>query len=166
MADGIFLNFLAGSGSSLKPAFTGESVAQGHVGEISAQALTWGYNQHLNIGSQSAGVGAGKVEFGSLTFTKGIDSTSPSIYLALASGTAFPKVVITMQKQGIDYLVFTLGLAAFSSIQGSATAGSDPTEVIGLEYGSVLWQLNANTKKSGNPTSSGWNVVTNHAVTS
>jgi type VI secretion system secreted protein Hcp len=165
MADGIFLNFLTGSGNKFTPAFTGESVAQGHVGEISAQALTWSYNQHLNIGSQSAGVGAGKIEFGDLTFTKAIDSTSPFIYQALASGTAFPSVVITLQKQGVDYLAFTLGLVAFSSIQGSATAGSDPTEVIGLEYGSVLWQLSANTKKTPNPSTTGWNVITNHAIT-
>jgi type VI secretion system secreted protein Hcp len=162
MADGSFLNFLIGSGNNLTPAVTGESVAHGHVGEISAQALTWGYNQHLNIGSQSAGAGAGKVEFGELTFTKFVDSTSPFIYLALASGTAFPKVVITLQRQGVDFIAFTLALVAFSSIQGSATAANDPSEVIGLEYGSVLWQLTANTKKTSNPNSTGWNVVTNH----
>jgi type VI secretion system secreted protein Hcp len=164
MATDIFLNFFRYDAK--EPAFKGESVVPGHVGEIRAQSLTWGYNQHVSIGAQGAGTGGSKVEFGQLYFTKSLDSTSPAMYQELASGRVFAKIVITMRKNGVDSAVFTLGGAAFSSIDGVVgTETPDPVERIGLTYGAVIWQVKADPNKPLPSPTYGWSRVKNVAVT-
>ncbi len=48
--------------------------------------------QVLNIGSQSSGVGAGKVKFNAFSITRKIDRASPTLFDMACSGTAFKQV--------------------------------------------------------------------------
>ena len=159
MANDVFLNFFRYNATA--PAFKGDSTVQGHEGEIRALSLSWGYDQHLAAGQSSSG-GAPKVEFGELHFTKPVDALSPAIYQSLAAGTAFAKVVITIRKNGADFAVFTLGLAAFSSASAATT---DLVEDIGLTYGAVVWQVKGDPSKPLPSAAYGWNRVKNVATT-
>lgn len=151
-------------------AIKGESTAQGHLGEVEAQSLTWGYAQTLNI--SGAGSGAGKVEFQELHFTKFVDSTSPALYTRLAAGAQFDEVIITMRRSGgagaVDFAAFTLKLVFVSSVEGSADGENAPIEDVGLMYGSAVWQvagLQANGKLLAEPPL-GWDRVTNRSISS
>src|SRR6185503_10736585 len=63
----------------------GESVDKTHAGEIDVLAWSWGMS---NSGSAhvGGGAGAGKVNVQDLSFTKYIDSSSPSFYLTVCTG--------------------------------------------------------------------------------
>jgi len=158
MANDIYLVFFDKVNDNT-PVLKGESTLQGRAGAIRARSLTWGYDQHPSVGSSSGGAGAGRAEFGEMVFTKAVDAVSPAIYQALAMGTVYPKVVVSIRKGAGDLAAFTLGTVVFSSVKGSASE-DDATEDIGIMYGKVVWQA---AKADGRlPTPAfGWNRVKN-----
>ena len=141
-------------------AIKGESIDAMHKGEIEAAAISWGYAQHVTIGSGSSG--AGRVEFQEFHFTKSLDSTSPALYAALSAGKHFDKVTVSMRKGGAggtDYAHFTLATVFVTSVDGSASSSDDlPIEDVGLAYGGVVWQV------GGKGTPAGWSRVKNGSV--
>jgi hypothetical protein len=56
---------------------------------IPVSSVVMDSEQTLNIGSGSTQSGAGKVTFNPISFTKSIDTASPYLFSAEASGTAF-----------------------------------------------------------------------------
>jgi type VI secretion system Hcp family effector len=157
MANSIFVKFTDFTNTN-PPTIVGESQAEGFTGAIEAHALSWGAEQALNIGSQSSGAGAGKVTFGTLQFTKDLDSTSGPLFLAMCNGHAFKEVDVTFHHttgKGPDSIL-KLGLVALKSIDLSAS-DDVPVENVALEYGTAVWVVAGK--------SSGWNRVTNVSAT-
>ena len=64
--------------------------------EIDTYSL--GIAQVLSIGSQSAGVGAGKVTFDPLSITRKTDRASPVLYQMACAGTPFESVALVLCK--------------------------------------------------------------------
>ena len=76
----------------------GESKDAKHANEIDVDAFSWG---ETNVVSNAGGGrGAGKVAMQDFHFTKRLDTASPMLFLACASGKHFPKAVLTARKAG------------------------------------------------------------------
>lgn len=94
--------------------------------------------------STAGGHTAERCEHGDMLFTKDIDSTSPSLWLACSQGDTFKKVTIEFMrasgKERVKYLEITLNNVIVSSVTPSvAGEGGLPSEAFALKYASVKW---------------------------
>jgi type VI secretion system secreted protein Hcp len=116
-----------------------ESV-HGNTGWIEIESWSWGVT---NSGASAAGTGAGagKVKFDEFTITKTMDSTSPLLYQACASGTHYPSVTIEMNHVGNSqgYLTITLSNVFISSFKTSGS-GDNPSETVTLNFQKIEYQ--------------------------
>ena len=100
--------------------------------------------QALNIGSQSSGIGAGKVTFNPFSITRKIDKASPILFDKACSGQAFKQVGLALRKSGnnaqasgIVFLRFDFKLVGVKTISWSHDDES-PKETVTFEYGGLL----------------------------
>jgi type VI secretion system secreted protein Hcp len=147
---------------------TGESGDSKFKGAIDVLSWSWGLTQpgttHVGGGS-----GAGKVNVQDLSFTKFVDSSSPTLVQKCCNGTAFTKATLTMRKAGsnpLEYVVITMQNVLISSVS-LATAASDDrqTEVITLNFGQfsyVYTPQKADGSGAGAITAT-WDIVKNKA---
>ena len=126
--------------------------------------------QTLNIGSQSAGAGAGKVTFNPFSITRKIDAASSDFFRASCSGTPYKSVGLGMRKSsggdqsGSFFLAFTFKLVAVKTISW-AHDDESPKETITFDYGGLIIQY-AVQKADGTfepQKLAGWNRVKNLA---
>ena len=126
--------------------------------------------QTLNIGSQSAGSGAGKVTFDPFTITRKIDCASPILFQMACAGTPFQFVGLGIRKStggaaaGVMNLAFTFKLVAVKTISYVHDVEA-PKEVVTFEYGGQCIQY-AQQKPDGTllaPVLGGWDRVHNLA---
>jgi type VI secretion system secreted protein Hcp len=147
---------------------TGESKADGHVGEIEIMSWSWGASQSGSTRS-IGGSTAGKVNVQDLTFTKLVDASTPNIINAVCAGTAFPLATLICEKSAgngkkpVQYLKIKLGAVLVSSHSIGGANGSDThTETVTLNFGAVettYTPMNADgTPGAAKPVA--WNVVT------
>ena len=122
---------------------TGESKADGHVGEIEIMSWSWGSTQSGSTRSIS-GSTAGKVNVQDLTFTKLVCSATPNIVGAVCTGASFPLALLTCEKSAgngkkpVQYLKIKLKDVLVSSHSIGGSNGSDThTETITLNFGAV-----------------------------
>lgn len=123
--------------------------------------------QTLNIGSQTATVGAGKITFDPLTFTIAPDSVSTTLLQSLASGTAFTTAyLVGYDTSGATPVKTTTDDLAQVYVRELA-ANPDGSETVKLEYGG-LQERNLVVAPDGTLTSTGptgWDRVSNTALT-
>ncbi len=121
--------------------------------------------QTLNIGSQSTGVGAGKITFNPLTITKYIDPLTPILFQNAASGTPFKVVEICfVNAQNFIQVRHTYKMAAVKTVSWATSADSDSmSEIITFEYGGLFLTVNQQGPdgRLANVYQSGWNRVRN-----
>jgi type VI secretion system secreted protein Hcp len=110
----------------------GESADDKHKGTIEVNSFSWGAT---NSGSNASGGGGGtgKVKYHDLEIVKEVDSASPLLMLACASGQHIPKATLYLRKAGgtqNDYYVVTMTDVLISSYQsgGGALATSRNSE--------------------------------------
>jgi len=134
--------------------------------EIDTYSL--GIAQVLSIGSQSAGVGAGKVTFDPLSITRKTDRASPVLYQMACAGTPFESVALVLCKSAggaiakLAFEKFTFKRVGIKSIAWAHDAES-PREVVTFEYGGLVieyWMQNADGSL-GARVLGGWNAVKN-----
>jgi type VI secretion system secreted protein Hcp len=120
----------------------GPSQVEGHANEIELIHWGWGADQVLNIGSQTSGVGAGRITFRSLSITKYLDKTTPVLFQFCCSGKPFKDAVLTLtQPLGTDSATTTffkvdMKLVAVKSVTYGDAAS--PTETIEFEFGGAV----------------------------
>ena len=125
--------------------------------------------QTLNIGSQSTGAGAGKINFNPFSVTRKIDKASPTFFLMAAQGTTFKEVTLAMRKSsgiatgGSTFLRFDYKLVAVKSISWSHDDEA-PRETIVFEYGGLQMRYSQQdpSGKMLAPTAGGWNRIKNN----
>jgi type VI secretion system secreted protein Hcp len=147
----------------------GECQTAGHEGEIELRDWRWGSDQVLNIGSQTSGAGAGKIKFRPLAVTKAVDTTSPALFMAEASGRAFATGHLTIlwslgsSPGAFDYLKLELKVLAIKSI--ALSPAEVPIEEIEIEFGSVKMTLVPESAEGRpqDPVSGGWDGIRNVA---
>lgn len=101
----------------------GESQDDKHKGEIDIMSFSWGASNVSSTSSGSGG-GAGKVSVQDFSFSKSTDVSSPQLFLHCANGQHINSAVLTVRKQGQDYVKWTLTNVLVSSYQ----TGGDLTD--------------------------------------
>src|SRR5688572_24968257 len=81
------------------PECKGDSVGEGHAGEIDLLAYSWGMSQSGTM-HQATGGGAGKVNVQDLSFTHYVDSASVNLVKYCCTGQHIDKVTLVLQKAG------------------------------------------------------------------
>ncbi len=121
----------------------------------------------LNIGSQSAGAGAGKVTFQPFTVTKTVDRYSSDLFLDLAAGKALASAEIIVRKPdatgtATPVAQYLMKDVLLTNVHISGTA-KDTTETIQGEYGAIQFVFYGQTKSgTTQPVSAGgWSQVKN-----
>jgi type VI secretion system secreted protein Hcp len=124
--------------------------------------------QTLNIGSQSTGAGAGKIQFNPLVIERTVDQLTPFLLSMEASGHPLDKVQLYVRKgdarDGQAYLAFEFQLVAVGNISWSGAGADDlPTETVALQYGSLTVGYHAQNADGtfADVTKQGWDRVRN-----
>src|SRR2546421_7935604 len=148
----------------------GESKADKHKDEIDVQSFSFGASQSGTFAIGGGG-GAGKVSMQDFHFTMGMNTASPALFLACATGQHIPKAVLTCRKAGKDqqeFLKYTMSDLLVSSYQtgGSGHGGVVPTDQISLNYSKIEFEYKDQKADGslGSPTKAGWNLKENKPV--
>ena len=131
---------------------------------------TYGFDieQTINMGSQSSGAGAGKVQFNAFSITRKVDLASPMFFQMACQGKTFKKVSLGMRKSsgtessGTFFLRFDFKLVAVKTMSWSH-GDESPSEEMKFEYGAL--QLHYAQQKADGTftviTPGGWNKIKN-----
>lgn len=120
--------------------------------------------------STSGGHTAERCEHGDMMFTKVIDSTSPSFWVACSQGDTFKKVTLEFMrasgKDKVKYLEIVLNNVIIASVTPSVDGEGLPTETIGLAYASVKWTYTVQgiDGKKGGSNPQMWSLAKNKAT--
>lgn len=122
----------------------GESRDEKHPKWVEIESWTHDIRQPRSATASTAGGHtAERCEHGEMVFTKDIDSTSPSLWLACSQGNTFKKVTIEFfrasGKDPVKYLEIILNNAMVGSVSPSVVGEGLPTETFTLKYASVKW---------------------------
>ncbi|MEQ9315444.1 MAG: type VI secretion system tube protein Hcp [Henriciella sp.] len=117
------------------PDIPGESQRADHEDEIDFSTVTWSV-----ASDASAQVGAGRArarsQVGPVIVEKAVDSSSPYLFQAAATGKSFKEVTLAVRKDSgeahLDYLTITLTNVKIASVE--SMAGDASTEQVTLNY--------------------------------
>jgi type VI secretion system secreted protein Hcp len=119
------------------PECKGDSVGEGHAGEIDVLAYSWGMSQTGTM-HQSTGGGAGKVNVQDLSFTHFVDSATANLIKYCCSGQHIDEVLLTLQKAGgsvLPYMTLKMEEVIVTSVSTGASGGEDrQTENVTLNF--------------------------------
>lgn len=125
----------------------GESHDAKHKDEIDLESWTWGESQ---TGTQSSGGGggAGKVNMQDFQFVMKVNTASPKLMKACATGQHIKNAVLTCRKAGKEqqeFLKIILTDVLVSSFQtgGSGNGGLIPMDSIALNYAKIEYEYKA-----------------------
>jgi len=143
---------------------TGESTASRFAGQIECQSVAFEDSVSI-ITSAGLGSSAGKVTFGPIVFTKSVDTTSPQILVALASGKHFPTATFSFVKAGEKAVTFASIVLkqVFFTVQDVNIANGLTLETVKMNFAGV--QLNVSSQKPDGslnpPVQGGWDLLQN-----
>ncbi|KQQ45242.1 hypothetical protein ASF58_19615 [Methylobacterium sp. Leaf125] len=129
--------------------------------------FSFGAGQMLNIGSQSAGAGAGKVTFEGLTFTLGSSKATSALDTMLAKGTPFRTVELVgygKDKAGVPNLI-SQDVFKFAAVQSDGIDASTGQHAFNLAYGGHVESVTV-FGRDGMPNgtaTAGWDSTNNRA---
>lgn len=118
----------------------GESVIDGHEGEIDVLSWSWGMTQSgsMHVGG---GGGSGKVNIQDISLTKYVDKASTNLMRACCNGEHLKEAILTVRKAGkaaVDYMVITMSPVLVSSLSTGGSGGEDRlTENVSLNFAKV-----------------------------
>jgi|ERR1700722_12562212 len=119
----------------------GESTDKSHKDEIHIDSFSVSAQGSQNIGSQSSGAGAGKVNIQSFSITKTLDKSSPVLFQAAATGKHFKDAVLSFTRKAggkeQTYLKFDFQNVLISSVQDGSSGAGQPTEQVTFAFTKV-----------------------------
>lgn len=119
--------------------------------------------QTLNIGSQTAGAGAGKITFNPLQITKHVDAFSSILFQRAAAGTPFKTAeIFFVGGQNVIQMTQIYKLAAVKTVKW-ASSDSGVVETVTFEYGGLYMIVNIPGADGTNKfvSQGGWNRIRN-----
>jgi type VI secretion system secreted protein Hcp len=170
------VNVIAGSESNLGTStdFQMTALKNGILFEITD--VSFDIDQALNIGSQSSGIGAGKITFNPLSFTRPSDRISPTLFRMCCSGEHFKSVSLFIRRaggsanqaagqitSGQTYLRFDFALVGIKTIEWSVD-DDNSKESCTMEFGALMLRyLQQDVTGSGlkAPVAASWNRIYN-----
>ncbi len=161
----------------------GKDINQSNIFEI--DDFSFDIEQAINIGSQSSGIGAGKVTFNPFSITRKTDRASPVLFTMCCSGEHFKVVSLYLRRaggqasggiagastksSGMTFLRFDFALVGVKTISWSGSDGDESCkEEVTFEYGALqvrYAQQGADGKpmtKSENLPIGSWNRIYNN----
>ena len=125
----------------------GESQDDKHKNEIELQSFNWGALQG-GVGFQSGGLGAGKVQMQDFTCTMLVNTASPKLMVACATGQHIKSAIITGRKAGKtpqDFLTINFSDLLVTSYANNGHATSDlvPVDSISFAYSKIDYEYKA-----------------------
>ena len=133
---------------------------------IKVSSYSSNVEQTLTIGSQSSGVGAGKIAFNPLQITKYLDAVSPILFQKAAVGTPYQTAeIFFVNAQNAVAVKHVYKLVAVKTISWSADSGSGVIENVTFDYGGQVIVVNklGPDGKATDVVKMGWNKVRNIA---
>lgn len=139
----------------------GESTDKGHEKWMEIESFSWGVQQSASSRASTAGgATSARADFGDLSVVKMMDSASPNIYLACASGQHIDEVTVDMMRSGgadkVKYMEIKLKDVIISSVSLGGGGNSIPVETLSLNYGEINWTYTQQKRAGG---AGGGNVV-------
>lgn len=148
-----------------------EAMAKNKAFEIISFEI--GAENNINIGSMTAGGGAGKATFKELTITKKTDSASAAMFSKLCEGNHFDDMIIELRRSGgaagvsgKTFLKWEFKLVMIQDISWSGSDGDDICEeTVVIQYGAMKVTYTPQDKqgKDGTPKTGEWSRVLNKA---
>ena len=92
---------------------------------------------------------------------KAVDSNSSALLTAVATGSHFQKITLTLQwgaGPAAATWVYEFENAIITGVQQSGSGGSTPLESVSIAYAKVSW---SHTDATGNNTHAGWDIAHN-----
>lgn len=115
----------------------GESVIDGHEGEIDLLSYSFGMTQSGSM-HEGGGGGAGKVSVQDISFTKYVDKTSPNLIRSCCNGEHFPEAELLVRKAGkdpLDYFRIKMSPILVTSVSTGGSGGEDRlTENVSISF--------------------------------
>ena len=144
----------------------GEARDDKHKGEIDVLSWSWGMTQ-TGAGHTGGGLGAGKVSVHDMAITKYVDTASPDLMLACASGKHYPEAKLVVRKAGenpLEYLIVTMSDVIVTSVQhGGSGSVERLTENVTLNFAKVKVDYTEQTATggAGAKPKMGWDIAAN-----
>jgi type VI secretion system secreted protein Hcp len=116
----------------------GESKDSKHPDEIDVLSWSWGVSNSGNV-AHGGGAGAGKANFGDLSFMHALDKASPVLMKACAMGDHYDLATLISRKAGKgqqDYLIVKMKEVYITSVQPSGSS-EHPMESVSMQFGHV-----------------------------
>jgi type VI secretion system secreted protein Hcp len=148
----------------------GESTDSKHKGEIDLESFSWGETQ-AGTHSGGGGGGAGKVQMQDFHFVMRVNTASPKLMEACATGEHIKSAVLICRKAGKEqqeFLKWTFSDLLVSSYQTGGSSHGDviPMDQISLNYSKVEMEYKAQ-KADGTldgPVKAGYDLKQNKKV--
>jgi len=137
------------------PEIPGESTVAGHTGEIEVLSFSLGASMATSPPSTSGSRTSERASFSDITISKVVDKATTQIAKAVALGTPFSSMVISINRadgQGamVEFLKYTLTDTIISSQQISGSDGAGvPMESFSLAYGQLKHEYTATDPATG-----------------
>jgi len=148
----------------------GESVDAKHKDEIVLDSFSWGVANSGAGYAGSAGRGTGKSSPTDFSIVKKVDTSSPGLFAACASGQHTKSMIVTVRKAGgtaLEYLVYKFHDVMVSSYQaGGSSMGDIPQENVSFNYAKVEISYVPQDSKGAakSPVGTGWDFSQNLKV--
>ncbi|MBI5556205.1 MAG: type VI secretion system tube protein Hcp [Deltaproteobacteria bacterium] len=149
----------------------GESTDDKHKEWIEVLSYNWGVSQMASGSQSTAGGGSTqRADFQDLSIVKALDSASPLLFKACASGQHIGEVKLELCRAGGDkllYMEYKLTNVIISSVSVGGGGGDVPSESVTFNYGKIeqtyTKQKRADGKGGGN-VPAGWDLEANKLV--
>lgn len=150
----------------------GESTDADHKEWMEIESFNWGVSQPASSVVSTAGGGTvGRASFGDLAVTKMLDSASPNIALASASGQHIKEVVIELCRSAgekrVKYMEYKMEDVIISSVSVGGGTGGFPTESVAFNYAKINWTYTKQERAGGGGggnVAAGWDLKANKKV--
>ena len=116
----------------------GESSDAKHKDEVEVLSWSWGVAQSGSV--TGPGGGAGKASFADFSFMHRIDSASPLLMKACATGQHIKEATVTHRKAGKgqqEFLIIKMNDILITSVQPAAGSADGPMEAVSLQMAKV-----------------------------
>jgi type VI secretion system secreted protein Hcp len=149
----------------------GESKDEKHKEEIDVQSWSWGETNSGTFGLGGGG-GSGKVSMQDFHFVMAVNSATPKLMEACATGQHFPSALLTCREAGTEqqeFLLIKFTDILVSSFQTGGASGSDlkPTDQISLNFAQVDFEYHPQNEDGtlGGAIKGGWDTQKNKKTT-
>lgn len=127
------------------------------LGAFEVLSFELGAENTINIGSISAGGGAGKATFKEFTITKKTDTASVQLFHALVTGKHYPDLIIELRRSGGSdnvsgavFMKFDFRMVMVQDISWSGSDGDDICEeTVIFQYGAIEITYTPQNSKTG-----------------